>query len=111
LAFDVTDGDGDTVRVRTSSGGLVDDGGRYRLVFNKTGPTANGFEIWITGSEQSVTVDSGQGDGANTSIASINDTYFFAEGGGNNKLPAVLDDICFFGSSLTQSEIQSYQLP
>jgi len=111
VAFDATGADADTVRVLTG-GGVVDDGNRHRIVYNKTGPTASEFEIWIDGTEQGTSIDVDQGGGVNTFNGWDTATHLFNRGGLNDfHLPAIQDDVCFFGDSLTQSEIQSYELP
>jgi len=107
LRFFINDLDSSTLRIETDASAGVDDGNEHRIVFNKI--ANNDAEIWVDQSEEpsSVTTDQGFGN-----VADFNDAlYLFAANLDNLYYDGVLDDVCIFNDSLTQSEIQSYQNP
>jgi len=107
VRFFINDLDSSTLRVETDASAGVDDGNEHRIVFNKI--ANSDAEIWVDQSEEpsSVTTDQGFGN-----VADFNDAlYLFAANLGNLFYDGVLDDVCFYNDSLTQSEIQSYQNP
>lgn len=94
----------------------VSDGSEYRLVINKTGSgsAASNFDWWVNQTEQPTTANSDAWDGATSDFAEslfLWATNSDAAGGVVAPHNAVIDDICFFDSALTNSEIQSYTNP
>jgi hypothetical protein len=112
VEYGYADTEADFITVSGSS--TVNDGSEYRIVLNKTGNTASGLEIWRNQTEESVTIENDQGDGITGTEDLQYPLPFFAR---NNQgtldafFDGVIDDICIFDDSLTQSEIQSYQNP
>ena len=111
LELQIADADGDFEREETDSDGFNDDQ-PYRVVFNKTGNSATDFEIWTNQSQEATSTGISQGF-SNASDFDI-PVWLFAEnreGSLDSPLDGVIDDICVFNESLTQSEIESYQNP
>jgi len=98
---------GDFYITDTSSGGFVDDGAKHRVLLNKTQNSGGGGnDIYIDNTQVSTTVDLDQG------FSSVSDftapLYLFARstnGTDEFHTPGVLDDVIFYGSSLSSSEI------
>ena len=95
-----------------SAGTSVDDGNKYRIVLNKSGTDSEDVDIWLNQSEISVT---NRGNGNPTDFRNFdNPVPLFARnlnGSVDNRINAILDDVCFFDNSLTQTEIGSYDNP
>jgi len=109
VELEMVDSDASTFRGQSSSG-LIDDGNKHRVVVNKI--ANNDFEVWVDQSEKSVSIGNNQGFSNTKDFDS--DLYVFARndsGSRDRYFSAVLDDICMFDNSLTQSEIQSYNNP
>jgi hypothetical protein len=112
LGVFIRDGGGDVLSVETSTAGF-DDGSEYRFIINKTGNNAGDIELWVNQTERTTTIDQDQAFSNPTNFDKS--VSLFAEhnndGTFGNYMDTVLDDICIFDSSLTHSEIQSYQNP
>jgi len=104
--------DESTSFLTVTSASTVADGAKYRVVLNKTSNSASGLDVWLNQTEDSTTVENDQ---SFSSPADFNNPVpLFArnnEGSLQDYFAGVLDDICVFGDSLTQSEIESYQNP
>ena len=91
----------------------ADDSPR-RFVINKTSNSGNGIRLWENGSEISGTTDRDQGftDPANTFPEAVG-LFCENEGGvgANDFFAGVIDDVCVFEDSLSESEIESYLRP
>jgi hypothetical protein len=116
IGFDVRNrGDsGDLELTYAADDTTVTDGDPYRVVFNwPSGIDDGNVEIWINQSSETVTVlrsSNGIGD----LFTPSNNPFLFAwnvEGSAEENQDTVIDDVCYFGESLTQSEIESYQNP
>ena len=92
------------------------DGGPYRVVFNVPGTDVSNWEVWVNQTDDTDGNATGS-DGEPTNPADFDtEVAQFAwkdgeDGSINDHTDGVLDDICVFGDSLTQSEIGSYQNP
>lgn len=91
----------------------INDGSLSRLVANKVANTGSGaIEFWFDGTEQPVVNNSDQNPTSFSDFAyALTQFALNDQGTVTAQANAVLDDICIFGSSLTQSEIQSYTKP
>jgi len=87
-------------------------GGPYRVVCNKTGNTAADLEIWVNQVNDTATINQDLG-GTGYVDFDVNIPFFARNASGtiDQHFGGVIDDICFFGDSLTQSEIESYSNP
>ena len=100
-------------RVYANSTESIADGEPRRIVCNKTGNSASDLEIWINKTE---TAEVNRDEGVDTSELSNfdQDLPLFArniQGSLGEWIDCVIDDVCFFNDSLTQSEIESYDNP
>jgi len=90
----------------------VNDGNPYRIVFNSIDINNDDYEIWINQTEADLTTDI---DGQDPEVDDFQDDLaLFAEnfdGTIVRELDGIIDDICVYDDSLTQSEIQSYENP
>lgn len=106
------DGDGGAFNAVESTTDLT-SGGPYRVVVNKTGNSASDMQIWVNQADDNASTIRDQFD--ETTVIDFNEAValFAANTGGTIQgyLSAILDDICVFGNSLTQSEIESYTNP
>ena len=87
-------------------------GGPYRVVINKTGNTAADIDIWVNQTEDSASTNRGQ---SGTNFIDFNEPIPLFAGNARGTIKSfnggILDDICVFGDSLTDTEIQSYSNP
>lgn len=117
IAFNIQDQNGNSERVHTS-GTRYDDGNPYRFVFNKKTNNASNFEIWVNQSEKSIRVDSSDGF-SSSAVGEFNEEFTLLArnlgsqygGGFDGYWDMILDDVCIFNDSLTQTEIESYTNP
>jgi len=109
LRFD--DSEGNTVRAPADID--IRDEGPYRIVFNKTGDSANDVDCWVNQNGVQITNSFDQGISAPFSDFDSNLTLFAQNRGGSvgDHVESVIDDICIFEDSLSQSEVESYQNP
>ena len=111
IVFQIRDNGDGRLEVTTDNTGF-NDNNEHRVVMNKTGNTGSDLEIWVDQAKEPVTVtdDRGWDEVVNFTI----DVWLFgANAGGslNGGMNGIVDDICVFGDSLTQSEIDSYNNP
>ena len=86
------------------------NGNPHRVVLNCPDATnASSYDFWINQSDVADSVDLDQGTQDN--FADSNAFAFFGRPDESNYWAGVLDDICFYDSSLTNEEIQSYSNP
>ena len=108
--FLLRDNDGGSISVFTDS--TFDDGGEHRCVMNKTGNSETDLEIWIDQQQRNVSIG---GSSAFDSVVNFSRPLYLCannfDGSVVNAYSGVLDDVCIFNDSLTQSEIQSYSNP
>lgn len=102
--------DGDNISVESDS--EYNDDTPHRVVMNKAANSASGLEIWVDQTQVAVTEQEDQAFDSPTDF----DVPFllFAQnntGTPANELDGIIDDYCIFNTSLTQSEIESYQNP
>jgi len=111
FAFLLQDNNDNTLSVNTQDE-TFDDGAEYRVVLNKTGNSASDLEIWANQTEESTNTESD--DNFGDVVNFTEDLYLFARNAGGSaqrEFDGVIDDICIFNDSLTQSEIESYNNP
>lgn len=109
----IRDDSGNDARVLWSNASNFEDGEPHRIIVNIPDTTnASTYELWVDQFEESLSIDS------DTSPGDFSDfefpLSFFARnvrGSILSHTDCILDDICLFEDSLTQSEIESYQTP
>jgi hypothetical protein len=111
VGFLIQDDNGN--RLEGSTGDIgINDGSRHRVVFNVVDTSNNNVEIWVDGSEQTVSFSS---QGSPSSFSDYSDPFYShaqnQQGAADNHYEGVLDDPSVFDDSLTSSEISSYSLP
>lgn len=109
IGFMIRDGGGDSLTVHASED--LSDGQPYRIVINVLDPANNNIEIWINQSEYTNIVR--EENPSNMSSVSEEMAMFSRNNGGtiDQHSDVILDDICIFNESLSQSEIEEYQNP
>jgi len=84
-----------------------DNGNTYRTVMNKKTNDASNWQIWVNGTQQSITLSR---DNFSGNVADFNQNlYSHAEndsGTDTSHYPGILDDLIFTDDSLTQAEIE-----
>ena len=112
--LDILIDDQDGLRRRVNSTDLnISTGEKYRLVLNHpAGNDAENIEMWSNQTELSTNIQN-NGNGTNFGDFAYDIPLFGLDDGGSiiEQLPAILDDVCFYEDSLTQSEIESYTNP
>lgn len=90
---------------------LIDDGDPYRVVWNKIGNSPADWEIWVNGSKVRFSVYSSGASGFSNPDHAV--PMFGANGRGALFAirDCVLDDFCVYNDSLTDIEVQSYDVP
>lgn len=109
LTWFMRDDSGNDLHVGTLD--RYDDGSAHRVVFNKTGNTANDLEIWVDGANVSQSTYRNQSWGDVSDFSAALPFFCRYNSGLQDFVDATLDDPCVFGNSLTQSEIESYSNP
>jgi len=104
----VSDKNGEDIDAATDSGSLIDDGGKYRVVINKTGNDGTDIEIWINKTEESSSPVFTQNNFQNPTDFDGNFALFARNNAGTieENLDAILDDVIIYNDSLSSSEIQ-----
>jgi hypothetical protein len=104
--------DSDNNLLVNTSSGHVADGNEHRVVINKKGNSASDIEIYVDQTQRSLTTNIDDGF-TNAVNFTVDFTLFCRNSGGTKQkfFDGVLDDLCIFDDSLTQSEIQSYENP
>lgn len=112
-ALYVQDEDGNDARIEWADHGNFEDDNPHRLVYNiPSSDDASTWEIWADKAEESVSVN--KDDTVDNTADFEYPLAIFARnvrGTVEDYSNIILDDICIFGESLTQSEIESYQNP
>lgn len=106
IAFAIQDSVND-LRDRIYSSTDINDGNKYRVLWNKKGADATDWELWVNGSEVSV-VD--QADGATDTIDFNGSFSFWARNDGgtiDQHINAALDNIILFDDSVSESDVQN----
>jgi len=86
------------------------DGNFHRVVYNMTGTRMDDLEIYVDQAKESINIQASDGEQADLEV----NMYLMASNnnaGVRGPFDVVMDDICIFDDSLTESEIQSYQNP
>lgn len=109
LTWFMRDDGGNDLHVGTDN--RYDDGSPHRVVFNKTGNTASDLEIWVDGTDVAQSVYRDESWGTVSDFSNPVPLFCRYNSGYQDFVDATLDDPCVFGSSLTQSEIESYDTP
>lgn len=95
-----------------STASSYNDGNPHRIVINKTSNSTSGVEVWADQTDD--TEENTSASWGSFSDFSVAVPFFArkrADGTLEGHTAAVIDDWSVFGSSLTQSEIESYQNP
>jgi len=93
---------------QVSGSTTITDGSEYRLVFNVTGPDTSDIELWVNQSEETTTVENSETMSNPSDWTAFN---LFRWAGDGFYSDIIIDDVCVFDDSLTQSEIESYENP
>lgn len=88
-----------------------DDGNPHRAVINFVDNDVSNIEVWIDQQEQAVSTDTGGSTDVSDTDLSVDAFLFAYNGTQTGNFGGVVDDICIFNDSLTQTEIESYQNP
>jgi len=109
LYLDLKDNNGKRDKLRTdSSSSTLTNGNPHRIVMNFPGTDASNYGFWIDQTEVSTIVDKNQGASMEDFTQNV---YSFAKNGGPNATDNIIDDLCLFDDSLTETEIKSYSNP
>lgn len=106
IYLDLKDAEGNRNKLHSSE--TVDDGSKYRVVVNFPGQDATNHEFWFNQTQGTTSVNTNQPVDMSDFAKNI---HLFAKNGGPNSTDHIIDDICLFNQSLTQSEIESYNNP
>ena len=104
-------GEDEDARITTGSN-LINDGDPYRIVFNVPSGNTDDWEIWKNQTDQPITiVRSANIPDQSLTIGLVAAFAGIDSDGVRKHYEGVIDDICIYHTSLTESEIQSYSNP
>lgn len=110
IEFFLRDDDGDQLRAYTDN--TYDNDTQYRVVLNKKGNAVADIDVYANQSTISTSTNADENFDSTSNFS--HPMAFFARNVGGSigdHMPVILDDICFFNDSLTDSEAKSYQNP
>jgi hypothetical protein len=104
VCLNLSDSNDNNLRIVTSSGGLVDDGNKHRVVMEKTANSgSDAIDIWVDNSQQSTTVDVDQGFSSPDDYT--DDWQWFADSLNDGNVAAIIDNCILLDGGVTSSEV------